>query len=675
MSRKQLLLSICCSLLLLFAGCSKQKDPIGLVEKYVRLWESKNYEDMYGIISLEDKETLSLEEFKKIYEKLYIGLNVSSIDIENLGDEKKLREEIKKEDQVSIPIKVTLETGYGKKTFNVDVNVVKEEAKEKSSWYINWDYNLVYKNLQEGDSVITRATSPVRGTIMDRNGNKLAENNTVIQVGIVPGRLGDMKEEIIGDIAEAFSISKEYIKERLNLSWVKDDSFVDIVKIPIEQLPRIEEIHAKNKGATYKEIVDRVYPYKEVAAHLTGYLGYISEEELKELEAQGFTSNSKLGKTGLEKIFDEKLRGVPGKKVVLVSNKGTEKEILKEEMKKDGEDLVLTIDIELQKQLYESMNGERGTAASVNYKNGEILAIVSSPSYDPNKFTLGISSGELATLQEDENNPLLNRFTKVYTPGSVLKPITAAIALNDKIIDESFTINIKGKDWQKDSSWGKYFITRVTDPGTSVDLEKAMVYSDNIYFGQVALQIGEENFIQRAKDFGIGADLKVRYGMSQSQLANKNKISNEILLADTGYGQGQVLVNILNIPKAYSAFANDGSIVEPKLIVDNEEPTKTNIISKETANQIFDLMVKVVEDPKGTGHEAYIEGKNMAGKTGTAEVSDANESNQKDEIGWFSAIDKSEDTPYITTMMIEDVQGRGGSHVVVPLVRRFIEAY
>ena len=114
------------------------------------------------------------------------------------------------------------------------------------------------------------------------------------------------------------------------------------------------------------------------------------------------------------------------------------------------------------------MNGERGTAASVNYKNGEILAIVSSPSYDPNKFTLGITSGELTALQEDKSNPLLNRFTKVYTPGSVLKPITAAIALNGKVIDENFTINVKGKDWQKDSSWGDYYITRVTDPGTPV---------------------------------------------------------------------------------------------------------------------------------------------------------------------------------------------------------------
>lgn len=675
MIKKLLLLSMFCGLLLLVGACSSQRDPVTLVDAYISLWESKNYEDMYGVISLEAKEKGSLEDFKKAYEDFYADLNVGSISIENIGEKSTLKEKIEKEGKGSIPIKVTLETDYGKKSYNVDVNVIKEEVEDKSSWSIDWDYNLIYENLQEGDSIITKTTSPVRGLILDRNANKLAQNSTVIQVGIVPGRLGDMKEEIIGDMAKAFFISEDYIKERLNLSWVKEDSFVDIVKIPVDQLPQIEEIHTKNKGATYKETIERVYPYKEIGAHLTGYLGFVGEEELKELEGQGFTSSSKIGKTGLEKIFDERLRGIPGRKVALVSSNGREKEVLKEEKAKDGEDLALTIDIELQKKLYENMNGEKGTAASVNYKNGEILAIVSSPSYDPNKFSLGISSNELADLQENEGNPLLNRFTKVYTPGSVFKPITAAIALHDKVIDKNFTINVQGKDWQKDSSWGDYFITRVTDPGSPVDLEKAMVYSDNIYFGQVALQIGEENFIQRAKNFGIGVDLKVRYGMNQSQLANEDKISSKILLADTGYGQGQVLVNVLNIPKAYSTFVNDGSIVEPKLIVDNEEPIKTNIISKETAQQILDFMVDVVEDSKGTGHEAYIEGKNIAGKTGTAEVSDANELSQKDEIGWFAAIDQSEDTPYITTMMIEDVQGRGGSHVVVPRVRGFIEAY
>ncbi len=675
MFRRQLLLSICFGVFLLFFGCSSQKDPVSVVDQYTSLWEAKNYEDMYAVISPEDQGKLPLEDFKKIYEELYTDLNVDSITVENLGDKQKIKEEIEKEEEVNIPIKVTLVTEYDEKSYNTDVNVIKEEVEGKSSWHIDWDYNLVYENLEEGDSIITRTTLPVRGVISDRNGNKLAENGTVIQVGIVPGRLGDMKEEMIGDIAKAFSISEEYIEERLNLSWVQDDSFVDIVKIPVDQLSKIEEIYAKNNGATYKEVVDRVYPYKEIAAHLTGYLGYIEEEELKALEGQGFTSNSKLGKTGLEKIFDKSLRGVPGKKVALVSNNGTEKEVLKEEKAKDGENLALTIDIEFQKKLYESMKGEMGTASSVNYKNGEVLAIVSSPSYDPNKFILGISSEELAHLQEDEKNPLLNRFTKVYTPGSVFKPITAAIALTDKIIDESFTINVRGKDWQKDESWGDYFITRVTDPGTPVDLEKAMVYSDNIYFGQVALKIGEENFIEKAKDYGIGVDINVRYSMNRSQLANENKLVNEILLADTGYGQGQVLVNILNIPKAYSAFVNDGSVVEPKLIVDEAEPVKTNIISKEVAAKIFNLMVKVVEDPNGTGREVYIEGKTIAGKTGTAEVSNANESNQKDQIGWFSAIDRSEDTPYITTMMIEDVQGRGGSHVVIPLVRSFIETY
>ena len=148
MIRKQLLLSICCSLLLLFAGCSSQKDPVGLVDQYIKLWESKDYEDMYAVISPEDKDGLSLKEFKKAYEELYTDLKVDSIAVENLGDEKKLKEKIENEDKVSIPIKVTLQTAYGEKSYNLEVSVVKEEVEDKSSWYIDWDYDLIYENLE-----------------------------------------------------------------------------------------------------------------------------------------------------------------------------------------------------------------------------------------------------------------------------------------------------------------------------------------------------------------------------------------------------------------------------------------------------------------------------------------------------------------------------------------------
>ena len=528
-------------------------------------------------------------------------MRVQSISIELLAEEDEYKE-IENEEVIRLPVNVEMQTEHGNKSYRIDVDLIKETIGDKKAWKILWDYSLIYPGMEEGDTIETTFTSrPVRGEILDRNGKKLAENGIAIQVGIVPGRLGDMKDEIIKELSNTFNISEQYIHDRLSLSWVKDDTFVDLKKIPKDQQHLIEQIYNKNPGATFMEIEERVYPYKEAAAHLTGYIGYMSEEELEEWEALGFTASEKIGRTGLEYIFNESLAGRPGQKVVLIDKEGQEKEVLFEQETVNGEDLYLTIDIDLQTKLYQQLQGEQGTAAVMNYFSGEVVALANSPSYDPNKFILGISSHELNELQEDDAQPLLNRLTHVYSPGSTLKPITAAIALNESITDKSFTSDVKGLEWQKDASWGSYYITRVKDPGIPVDMEKAMIYSDNIYFARLALEIGADTFVEKAKEFGIGETLPLRYGVKDSQLANNGQIASEILLADTGYGQGEVLISILNLNKAYSAFVNDGNVLTPKLIANNTEVNMKNIISKEVADEIFDFLLKVVEDQRVQG--------------------------------------------------------------------------
>lgn len=662
-------------MLLMLSACSNADSIEKVAKGYVESWEKVNYSDMYSMLSSTAKERIKEEGFTEKFTDFYDDIGLKDIEIKLSIDEKELKAKDKKEEATTLPVRVKLTTRYGEKEYDCEIPLVKEKVEGKDIWRVDWNYNLIYRGMAEGDRVKSTVVAPVRGEILDRNGFAIATNGTALQIGIVPGRLGNMKEEMIKELASAFNISQEYINNRLKLSWVRDDTFVDLVKVANEKESVIKTLNMKNSGATYKVTYERVYPYKEAAAHLTGYLGYINEEELKELEKEGFSSNDKIGRTGLEKIFDKSLRGVPGKKISLLNEDGKEKEVLFEKEVVMGENLNLTIDVEMQKKLYAQMNGEKGTAASMNYNTGEIMALVSSPSYDPNKFILGIQSDELKNLQESADKPLLNRFTKVYVPGSTFKPITAAIGLNENIVDENFSINVSGLQWQKDSSWGKYYITRVTDPASSVNLEKAMVYSDNIYFGQLALKIGSKTFIDKAKDFGIGVDLAIRYGVDKSQMAKKDSISEDILLADSGYGQGQVLVNILNLPKAYSAFVNKGRVVEPVLILTGDEVEKTEVISQEVAGKVLGFMTKVIEDSKGTGREAYIAGKKLAGKTGTAEVNNPNDKTKKSELGWFVAIDQSEATPYISSMMIEDVKGRGGSHFVIPKVKGFIQAY
>lgn len=662
--------------MILYSGCSENEEPVELFNQYADAWSKMDFDTMYDLISSQNKIDISRSDFINAYWDFYNGIKVQSVTLQLLESEDELNKQIRNGESDSLPVSVELNTEYGIKSYETRIILVEEDADDKKEWKILWDYNLIYDGFEEGDTVHTSITSmPVRGEILDRNGKKLAENGVAIQVGIVPGRLGDMKDQIIKELSETFDISEQYINDRLELSWVKDDTFVDLKKIPKDQQNLIEAIHAKNPGATYMEIEERVYPYKDTAAHLTGYLGYMNEEELEEWEKLGFTANDRIGRSGLEYIFNESLMGKPGSKISIVNKEGKEKEVLFEQETVNGEDLRLTIDIDLQAKLYKYLQGEPGTAAVMNYKTGEILALVSSPSYDPNRFILGIGQDELKELQENKDKPLLNRFTQVYSPGSTFKPITAAIALNEKIVDKNYTIDVEGFKWQKDTSWGNHYVTRVKDPGRPIDMEKAMVYSDNIYFAQLALMIGGDTFIQKAKDFGIGEPLPLRYGVKDSQLANEARISNDVLLADTGYGQGEILVNILNLNKAYSVFVNEGNIVNPRLIADNADPDKKKIISEETAGEIFDFLIQAVENEEGTGHDAYIPGKTLAGKTGTAEVPGDGENNGLDELGWFVAIDKNENTPYIISLMIENAKDKGGSKAAVEKVRNFIIDY
>ena len=664
-------------LIMLFSGCNKNVDPIDVFHEYTDAWSKMDFYTMYDMMSDQNKTEISQQEFINTYQEFYEGIKVQSVGIKLLLNEDEISQENKSEGFINFPVNVEISTEYGVKSYDAEIDLIEETENDKNVWRVLWNYDLIYKGLEEGDKINTTITSkPVRGEILDRNGKKLAENGLAILVGIVPGRLGDMKDQIIEELSDTFDISEQYIIDRLNLSWVKDDTFVDLKKIPKDQQHLIEAIYEKNKGATFMEIEERVYPYKEMAAHLTGYLGYMNEEELKKWADYGFTANDKIGRAGLEYIFNESLMGKPGRKITIVDRDGNEKEVLFEQETVNGMDLKLSIDIDLQAKLYDHLKGEQGTAAVMNYKTGEILAIVSSPSYDPNKFILGIGAEDLKELQDNKGKPLLNRFAQVYSPGSTLKPIIAAIALNGNIVDMNYTIDIKGLKWQKDSSWGNYYITRVKDPGMPIDMEKAMIYSDNIYFAQLALMIGGDTFVQKAKDFGIGETLPLRYGVKDSQLANDTRISNDILLADTGYGQGEVLLNIMNLNKAYSVFINEGDIVNPRLVLDDTDIDRKSIISKEVADEIFNMLLKVVENDDGTGHGAYIKGKTIAGKTGTAEVPvDGENSSDLEELGWFVAIDKSEDTPYIISMMVENVKDRGGSKVAVEKVRDFILDY
>ena len=463
-------------------------------------------------------------------------------------------------------------------------------------------------------------------------------------------------------------MSPEQIKKALSASWVKPELFVPLARVAIQDEERIAQLIALEPVQTRK-VEARIYPYEKAAAHLIGYVGAITADELTKLKDKGYSSNDMIGKRGLEQVYDEQLKGKPGVKITIKKKSG-EAELLAEKPVEDGKTIKLTIDADVQAAIFDELGKEAGTGAAINPVTGETLALVSSPSFDPNQAMLGFSAAEWKALQDNKKQPLSTRFRMTYAPGSVMKPITAAVALSSGAITPDVAVPIQGKKWQKDKSWGNYFVTRVHAGTAPVNLEKAFVFSDNIYFAQAALKTGKDAFVNGLKKFGFEEELAFPFPLETSTIGT---LDREIALADSGYGQGQIQMSIVHLLSAYTPFVNNGNMVKPILLAEEQQGQvlKEAVVSAEQAGVIAADLRKVVGDPGGTAHAADIKGYPLAGKTGTAEIKQK-QGETGTENGWFIGYN-TESPSLMVAMMIENVQGRGGSQVPVKKVKKVFE--
>ena len=422
----------------------------------------------------------------------------------------------------------------------------------------------------------------------------------------------------------------------------------------------------------------RVYSLGEEAAHLIGYVQPINAEELEKNEGKGYTTNSLIGKAGLELAYEDTLKGIDGTDIYIVDENENRIASLAKQDKKDGKDVKLTIDSSLQKQVYDQMKDDKGLFVIMEPQTGELLALVSTPTYDSNDFVVGLTTDKWNELNNDEARPLFNRFTQKYCPGSTFKPVTGAIGLTTGKIDQNEDLGYTGTSWQKDSSWGNYNVTTLTGYSGPKNLLNGILHSDNIYFAQSVLKIGADTFTSSLDKLGFNQAIDFPLTLAKSQYAsnNGNKIEGETKLADSGYGQGDILVNPIHMAAIYSAFANDGNMIKPRIEYDEEKNGEIlieNAFSKEAADTIENDLIQVVENPEGTANDMKISGTTIAGKTGTAELKTSSEDTKSGTLGWFDCytIDRQNGTDMLIISMVENVQNNsdGGSHYLIKKIR------
>ncbi|QQE75524.1 penicillin-binding transpeptidase domain-containing protein [Brevibacillus composti] len=643
---------------------SEEEQAKAVFSEYVRKWEEKQFGEMYEQLSLENKTTLTKEHFIKRYQTIYEGIEAKELKVEAI-----FPENIKQEADgvISFHYRISMNTFVREITYTGRATLLKEKQGNRKDWFIVWDPSFLFQGMQEGDKVLASTIPPERGEIIDRAGRVLATSGKVIDVGINPDEWAQLTQQEKNQVSLLLQVPLPQLTTLIQSQSARPATNIRITTVQeddrrLEQLKHIQGIVLRPKKVRY-------YPYGEATAHLIGYLGVIQKEELEKRKLQGYRSSDMIGRTGLEQLYEEKLRGVPGGRISITDAEGKVKKVLAEKNAEDGEDLILAIDAELQRVIYEEYKQDAGTAAAIQPRTGEILALVSAPAYDPNDFVTGMSAAEWQRINEHPQKPLLNRFTRGYAPGSTLKPITAAIGLKQGVISPLDEMNVRGLHWQKDGSWGNYYVTRVSDHQAPVNLQKALVYSDNIYFAQAALAIGEDLFVQEAEEFGFGEALPIPYPLEPSRLFTDG-MTNEIQLADSGYGQGEVTMTPLHLSLAYSAFVNEGSMIYPRLFRDESTPAywKEDVMPSEVASRLRQDLLRVVEDPLGTGRGARTNGMRIAGKTGTAELKQKKGELGK-ENGWFVAFD-ADHADFLIAMIVEDVRGRGGSHILDARIKK-----
>ncbi len=639
------------------AGCSKEPTPEDRFDAYIKLWNEQKFDKMYDYLTEGSKEVISKEDFTNRYQKIYDDLQIKDLKMAFKKPEEELAKDV---DTVTYDFSASMNSIGGEIQFTHKAKMKKEEHDKKNNWYVDWNTTYIFPQLKDGDKIGISSVKPKRGEIFDRADNPLAYNGQVYEVGVVPGKMEGQEGPVIAQLSSLLKMTPEKINKALTASWVKPDLFVPLKKVSMEDQERIQQLIALEPVQT-KKVEARIYPFKETAAHLIGYVGSITAEELEKLKDKGYTSTDIIGKRGLEEVFDEQLKGKSGVKITIKKPDGSS-EILAEKPVEDGQNLKLTIDIELQMKIYNQLSGEAGAGAAINPVTGETLALVSSPSFDPNQATLGFSTDEWNQLQENPQKPMTTRFNKAYAPGSVFKPLTASIGLKNNIITPEQKMDIKDLKWQKSAAWGNYFVTRVHE-ANPVNLEKAMVFSDNIYFAQAALGIGKENFSAGLKEFGFEEESDYPFPLEKSTIGNLDK---EIALADSGYGQGQIQMSIVHLLQTYTPFVNGGNMIKPSLVLDTEKSEK-QVVSPEIAATLSSQLRKVVGDSEGTAHSADMADYPLAGKTGTAEIKQK-QGEKGTENGWFIAYNTNSPSLMIA-MMVENVLDRGGSQIPVKKVK------
>lgn len=600
---------------------------------------------------------ITKKDFIEKYNSIFSGLEISSVRYEKISEQKE-----------GSDLKVKYSTTYvsdiaGDITNEYEMKLVLDGSARR----VDWAPSLIFPGMSWGDTVRITTVAARRGDIL-ADDELLAETVTL---NAVVADIEDIEDEeaFIASVSEILGLDPDEVVEKISGASGKTVLLAQLNERELS--PDMHEALDLLAGARIIENygTDRVYPMGELMAHTIGYIGYVEESELEQLNegrtrSDGlYTIHSVVGRSGLEKAYETVLRGKDGLNITIRDANGDYVSTVYKKPVEDGADLHLTIDLALQKRAEQVMqfvlwgDDTAGAVVVMNPKTGEVKALLSYPEYDLNKMAIHSEPGYYEQLLKQENNPLQNRTTLgLYPPGSSIKVFTSSAALELGIASPEyvFTGTIVDDYWTP-TGYGTWVwppikrtkIKRRTEP---MNMANCLLHSDNIYFANLALIMGEDAFLGYLRNIGFEQSFPFDLSVARSTLKVKYDTPEQWNLrsiAETGYGQGQVTISPIQLAAMYCAFRNDGDMPVPRLAkalyrtdgVDyspfytyQSSIWKSNAIKKSTI-EILEPMMENVMSPElnGTGRHLKARGCTVAGKTGTAEIG----SDKTREISWF----------------------------------------
>lgn len=566
---------------------------------------------------------------------------------------------------------------------------------------------LEYKHfdkLSENNRVRLMALAPNRGLIYDRNGVVLAENRPSYRLEIIPEQVEDM-EWLLAELGQLVELDERSLK-RFRKAIRRSRPFEGIplrTKLSDDEVARLAVNRHKYTGMEITARLSRHYPQGKSAVHVIGYVGRIDEDELKNVDESQYAGTSHIGKTGIERFYEKELHGKVGHQSVEVNVQGRILRVLEKKQPIPGNDLILSLDTRIQSVAEKAMGDYNGAVVAMNPKTGEVLALASMPTYDPNLFVHGISVKDYRRLQNPDTRPMYNRaLYGQYPPGSTVKPFVGLAGLENKVIGHKESIPCEGyyllpneerryRDWKK------------TGHG-HVDLNASLAQSCDVYYYELSYRLGIERIHAFLQQFGFGKATGIdilgeRSGLLPSRewkMRTRNKIwfPGETLIA--GIGQGYVLATPMQLASATSILAMRGQGFKPRLLKEIQDkatgerhassvaPLAPIKLNRQTNwEHSINGMVSVVHGAKGTARSSGRGLKfKMAGKTGTAQVFGVAQDEEYDEAtiakklrdhALFVAF-APHDQPEIAIAVIAE-NGGSGSGVAAPIARKVLDAW